>query len=152
MLGKSLRLKVQDIMQPSDACPQLAINATFQDVVLAMTEKPVGACAVVEPATAQLLGIIVEGDFRRTLLKEGWEKANLLVSKIMNPQPVWIGPTALAFDGLKLMQQRQRPFDILPVLGADGRFLGILRIHDLWKEGLKLGPSSEGPAANQKAN
>ena len=125
-------------MQIAAHCPQLPITATFQQVVLAMTEKPVGACAVVDFASGKLLGIIVEGDFRRTLLKTGWEQPDLLVSKIMNPHPVWIAPDALAFDGLKLMQQRERQFDILPVLGAGERFLGILRIHDLWKEGLKL--------------
>lgn len=131
LLGKSLRLKVRDLMWHFDDCPTIPTDATMRQVIVEMTKKPVGGCAVVDGH--KMLGIIVEGDIRRTFL-ENANGIDLNVTKVMNPNPVQVHPDELAFDALKLMEKRKKQIDILPVV-ADQQFLGFLRLHDLLKEG-----------------
>ncbi|TNE95308.1 MAG: KpsF/GutQ family sugar-phosphate isomerase, partial [Deltaproteobacteria bacterium] len=68
LLGKSLRLKVSDLMWKIDDCPILSEGETLKTVILEMTNKPVGGCAICNNNN-QLLGILVEGDIRRTFTK-----------------------------------------------------------------------------------
>ncbi len=135
LLGKSLRLKVRDLMWRIEDCPTIGQHATMREVIVEMTKKPVGGCAVVDGK--KMLGIIVEGDIRRTFL-ENANGIDLSVMKVMNPNPVSISPDELAFDALKLMEKRKKQIDLLPVV-SDGEFLGFLRLHDLLKEGFASG-------------
>ena len=68
ILGKSLRMKVKDIMIGHEACPVVTSQQTLQEVILLMTKFPVGGCAVVDQG--KFLGIMVEGDIRRTFTRE----------------------------------------------------------------------------------
>lgn len=135
LLGKSLRLKVRDLMWQFAECPVISKDATMREVIVEMTKKPVGGCAVVEGE--KLLGIIVEGDIRRTFL-ENSNGIDLSVTKVMNPTPVNVHPDELAFNALELMEKRRKQIDILPVV-QEGKFLGFLRLHDLLKEGFIAG-------------
>lgn len=138
LLGKSLRMKVLDIMKNASEAARVSVNAKLKDVILAMTKNPLGACAVIEEKTDKLLGILVEGDIRRTFTKtnQGLETP---VENIMNPHPITITPNELAYNALILMEKdRNKPISILPVIDENKKFLGILRIHDIWKEGLSL--------------
>ncbi len=53
----------------------------------------------------------------------------------MNKTPITIDQDELAVEGLKLMEQGSRPFSLLPVVDRSGAFVGVLRLHDLFKEG-----------------
>lgn len=132
MLGKIMRFKVSDLMWDIDECPYLPINSTLQDVVLIMTRKNVGGCAIVNDSF-ELLGIIVEGDIRRTLLKSS-EGINTPVAQIMNSKPISITPDTLAFDAISVMEKKDGQIYILPVV-ENNKFLGFIRLHDLIKEG-----------------
>ncbi len=134
LLGKTLRLRVRDLMTASGDCPTVDSKATLQDVILAMTNRPLGGCAVLG-ADGKMEGIIVEGDIRRAFAKKG-QDLSTPAGNIMCATPVSIGPEELAFEALKVMEQRERPIAVLPVLGEGGRFLGIIRLHDLLREGL----------------
>ena len=79
---------------------------------------------------------MVEGDIRRTFTKENLG-LKTLVSDIMNTNPVTIGPDALAFEALELMESKNRSLQILPVI-QDGKFLGFIRLHELLKEGFLI--------------
>ncbi len=134
LLGKALRLKVHDLMIKKDQCPILTTAATLKDVILKMTELNVGLLAICEK-DATLLGIIVEGDIRRSFTKNnrGLETS---VTEIMNKTPVKTTVDMLALDALKLMEKRKNSISVLPVVSSDNKFLGVLRLHDLLKEGL----------------
>ena len=67
LLGKSLSLTVDRLMLKASDCPVVGENATLQEAILAMTEKPVGMCAVLD--SNKLVGILVEGDIRRAFAK-----------------------------------------------------------------------------------
>jgi arabinose-5-phosphate isomerase len=101
-----------------------------------MTKFPVGGCAIVE--NGKFLGILVEGDIRRTFTKENFGLKTAVV-EIMNAKPISIGPEHLAFEALELMEGKSRSLQVLPVV-ENSRFLGFIRLHDLLKEGFSLKP------------
>ncbi len=132
LLGKSIRLKVKDIMTIKENCAVVSPKATFEDVLMQMTQKNVGGCAVINES--KFLGIIVEGDIRRAFSKKV-SINNLLAEEIMTKNPVWIGPEEQALKALELMEKRQSQIYILPVLIQE-QFLGFIRLHDIAKQGL----------------
>ncbi len=134
-LGKSLLLTVKQLMIEAKDCPIVSPNDTFEHVLMKMTEKPTGVCAVVEKK--KLVGIIVEGDIRRTLVQKKFnskEKA----ANIMNKKPVCINADQLVSQAAALMHNQGKPISILPVANSKQEFLGVIRMHDLLKEGFKV--------------
>jgi arabinose-5-phosphate isomerase len=134
ILGKSLRMKVADIMIKASVCAVVNTEQTLQEVVLLMTKYPVGACAVT--SNNQFKGIVVEGDIRRTFTKEN-EGLKTQVIKMYNANPIVIGPDELAYKALEKMENGSKLIHVLPVINGD-EFLGFIRLHDLLKEGFSL--------------
>jgi arabinose-5-phosphate isomerase len=134
ILGKSLRMKVKDLVTSVHECPVLSPEQTLQDAILAMTKFPVGGCAIV--SQNEFLGILVEGDIRRTFTRENQGLQSKLEC-IMNTNPICIGPEQLAFEALELMESKTRSLQILPVVEGK-KFLGFIRLHELLKEGFSL--------------
>ncbi len=134
-LGKQLSMRVESIMCTIEHCPVLLESACLRDVLLAMTSKNVGGCAIVD-ASNHFKGIIVEGDIRRSLTKSG-HALEYPVTDIMNSKPISVEPQTLASEALQLMEKRKSQINILPVV-KDGKFYGFLRIHDLLREGFQL--------------
>ena len=136
LLGKVLNLQVKDLMTPLSSCPLLTENQSLKDAIISMTQLPVGGCAICDENN-KLTGIIVEGDIRRTFSKENSQGLETKISEVMNNKPLSIKPDDLAIDALRLMENREREVQILPVIGEDKIFMGFLRLHDLLKEGFK---------------
>lgn len=132
LLGKSLRLKVSNLMVKTESCARITKDQTLQDAIMAMTEYPTGLCAVIDD-TNKFLGIVVEGDIRRTLAKES--TLDIKIAEIFNANPTVVTSNELAINALRVMEDRERPLNVLPVID-DGIFKGVLRLHDLIKEGL----------------
>ncbi|WP_408097594.1 SIS domain-containing protein [Peredibacter sp. HCB2-198] len=131
LLGKSLSLTVDRLMIKASDCPTVADTATLQDAILAMTQKPVGMCAII--SGAKMLGILVEGDIRRAFAKSA-DAIKTPVKDIMTAKPTTVGSNTLAFDALKIMENPARPLNVAPVVD-EGEFKGVLRLHDLFKAG-----------------
>lgn len=131
LLGKSLSLTIDKVMVKPDQCPQVLPNSTLQDALLAMTKFPVGLLAITQGG--KLLGILVEGDVRRALMKDPQALAKD-VSLFMNKSPLTIAPGLLAFEALQTMEKRERPVSVLPVV-ENGELKGVVRLHDLLKAG-----------------
>lgn len=131
LLGKSLSLTVDRLMISSQDCPHVSEESTLQDAILAMTQKPVGMCAVIE--SGKLKGILVEGDIRRAFAKSA-DAITTQVKNIMTAKPTTVGTNTLAFEALKTMENPARPLNVAPVVD-NGEFKGVLRLHDLFKAG-----------------
>lgn len=131
LLGKSLSLTVDRLMIKASECPHVAESATLQDAILAMTQKPVGMCAVL--SGNKLLGILVEGDIRRAFAKSA-DAIKTPVKDLMTAKPTILTPSTLAFEALKIMEGGQRLLNVVPVLENE-EFKGVLRLHDLFKAG-----------------
>ena len=132
-LGKRLTLTVGDLMHPS---PDIEPDATWLDVVKALSQHALGAVSVVD-GDKGLLGIITEGDLRRSIEKSGpSELSKLTAADMMNRTPTTTNSETLAFEALQLMENRPFQISVLPVVDRDGRASGLLRLHDIVRSGL----------------
>jgi arabinose-5-phosphate isomerase len=131
LLGKSLSLTVDRLMIQATDCPIIDETATLQDAILAMTNKPVGMCAIV--VDQKLKGILVEGDIRRAFAKSP-DAISTPVVKLMNTKPLTLDEKTLAFNALQLMETPEKQISVVPVIRGE-TFVGVLRLHDLFKAG-----------------
>lgn len=132
-LGKRLTLTVGDLMHPS---PNLAPLANWLDVVHSLSRHALGAVNVIDESE-KLLGIITDGDLRRTIEKtKPDEFAGLIAADMMTVSPVTTAPDTLAYDALRMMEDRPSQIDVLPVIDKERRAVGLLRLHDIVRSGL----------------
>lgn len=135
-LGKRLTLKVADLMHSGDDNPTIGKDAPWLEVIAAITRGGLGAVNVVDEG-AQLLGIITDGDLRRTIQKmKHAELETLTGSMMMTRDPVVARPEFLAYDALRLMEDRPRQISVLPVITEQRLCVGLIRIHDIVRSGL----------------
>ncbi|MCB1025254.1 MAG: KpsF/GutQ family sugar-phosphate isomerase [Acidobacteria bacterium] len=131
-LGKRLTLRVKDLMQES---PNISPDANWLDVVKAISKHTLGAVNVI--SGNKLTGIITDGDLRRTIEKTAPENFDgLRANEMMTVQPTTADPEMLAYDALKLMEDRPRQISVLPVVDKEGNCVGLLRLHDIVRSGL----------------
>lgn len=130
-LGKRLLLKVADVMHDEDL-PLVAAETPLRKAVAEMTRTRLGACMIVD-GDQRLTGIFTDGDLRRLFQDDG-NPLDQTLGEVMTPHPKAIAPTALAVEGLRLMQDYE--INVLPVV-AEGKATGMLHIQDLLKAGLK---------------
>jgi arabinose-5-phosphate isomerase len=129
-LGKKLYLRVDDLYKYNEK-PAVNPAQTLKEVIVEMTGKRLGVTAVVDDST-NLLGIITDGDLRRMLEKGGSLDA-ITAKDLMSANPKTIGADQLAIDALDLMRKKE----ITQLVVTDGnKYLGIIHLHDLVKEGL----------------
>tara|TARA_Y100000589_G_scaffold175238_1_gene166322 strand:- start:540 stop:1508 length:969 start_codon:yes stop_codon:yes gene_type:complete len=138
-LGRELTLKVSDLMKPNNQLNPLFKNSSFREIISEITRGAIGSCWIKERSQKnKLIGLITDGDLRRALKNyEPKEWENLLAEKIMTKDPIVISSDKFAIDALELMEKnRKKPISLLPVVGEDYEFIGILRLHDLIQAGL----------------
>jgi len=132
-LGKRLTLTVHDLMHES---PNLSPEAGWIEVVRAISRASLGAVNIVD-GDSRLLGIVTDGDLRRTIEKTPADDlAGLTAESMMTTDPVHVGHESLAFDALRLMEERPSQISVLPVVDGDSRCVGLLRLHDIVRSGL----------------
>lgn len=84
-----------------------------------------------------MLGIITDGDLRRTIERTPPEYlSSLTAESMMTICPVTASSEMLAFDALRLMEDRPSQISVLPVTDEHGFCAGLLRLHDVVKSGL----------------
>mgnify|MGYP001000767392 FL=1 len=129
-LGKKLYLRVEELAA-QNAKPKVLPTATIKEVIIEMTQKRLGAAVVVNE-TANILGIITDGDLRRMLEKTDTFE-NLRAKDIMSSHPKTIAADILAVHALEEM--RKHNISQL-VVEHDDQYAGIIHLHDLVKEGI----------------
>ncbi len=129
-LGKRLYLKVGDIY-PSHDFPAILETATIQEAIHEISSKRLGATAVLD-AKRDLVGIITDGDVRRTLENsKDWSAISL--DQMMNKTPKTIEAEAFATEALAIMQSKNIT---QLVVTANKKAVGFVHLHDLLKEGI----------------
>ena len=136
-LGKRLTLRVSDLMHAAERNPTIPETASLMAVIEAITKGGLGAANVVD-ASGFLLGIVTDGDLRRALQRSGFaELDRLRAADIMTISPTIVTAEMLAYDALRLMEDRPSQISVLPVVDAERRCLGLLRLHDVVQSGLR---------------
>jgi arabinose-5-phosphate isomerase len=135
-LGKRLTLRVADLMHEAEKNPQIAPEAFWFDVVRSISKYALGAVNVVN-ANKQLIGIITDGDLRRSIEKtDPVNLVNLTAETMMTSNPVIATPDMLAYNALQLMENRPQQISVLPVVEKNNVCVGLLRLHDIVRSGL----------------
>jgi arabinose-5-phosphate isomerase len=134
-LGRRLTLRVRDVMHPTGELPPVGPQISLMEVVAAITEGGLGAVSIVAD-DGMLLGIVTDGDVRRTLQRSNPDElGKLCAEEVMTSEPVVISPDAMAYEALQLMENRPSQIAILPVV-EENRSVGLVRLHDLVRIGL----------------
>lgn len=132
MIGRSLLLRVHQIMRSKDALARVAPDTPIRSVLKTMTEVRAGA-AVVADESGQLLGIFTHGDFVRHFQSDPGI-ADRLVGDLMTLNPVTVHQDKLAVEVLNLLERHR--IDDLVVVDDHQTPVGIVDSQDLTK--LKL--------------
>ena len=127
ILGKKITLKVSDIYNDK-LIPKVNKLDTFQNVIIEISSKRMGAVCVVE--NNKILGIITDGDLRRYLQKNH-DISNTVAEKLMTRNPKTIDKNELAFSAFNKMKK----FNITQLLVlSNNEYSGIIHLHDILKE------------------
>ena len=128
-LGKRLYLRVSDLSTVNQK-PQVNLNTNIKEIIVEITEKMLGVTAVVE--NNKIVGIITDGDLRRMLTKSD-SFLNFTAKDIMTTNPKCIDENAMAIDAKEHMETH----GISQLLVENnGKYAGVVHIHDLIKEGI----------------
>ncbi len=128
-LGRKLLTHVTDVMRSGDAVPQVHPEATFSELMREMSDKGLGATAVVD-TNDHVLGVFTDGDLRR-LVEQGVDLRAKTAQDVMHRSPCTIGMHALAVEAADLMESR-RITSVL-VVDANGRLCGAINSNDLMR-------------------
>jgi arabinose-5-phosphate isomerase len=132
IIGRSLLLRVHQIMRPREAMALVPPQTTIREVLSTMTSVRAGA-AVVAGEDRQLLGIFTHGDFVRHFQADP-KIGERLVADLMTLNPVSVHQDRLAVEVLKLLEQHR--IDDLVVVDDNKIPVGIVDSQDLTR--LKL--------------
>ncbi len=132
-LGKNLTIKVSEVMHSGNKLPYVNSNSDLKDAIIEISNKGLGIVCVVE--NGKLIGIITDGDLRRTLEKD-LDIRNLKVEDVMTKNPIIISPDLVLGEALSIMEERKSQINVLPVVDENSNCLGVIRLHDIIKTGL----------------
>ena len=120
---------VSDVMLPFEQCPVIDEREILKEALERMGHSRLGMVCIVNKENT-LLGILTDGDIRRSLLKvqkpfSAFFVDDALVHAIKSPVSIQAKDTLV--DAVALMEERQ-VWD-LPVVNADNKLEGLLHLH-----------------------
>jgi len=128
-LGRRLLTHVEDVMRKGDQVPHVLADASFTELMREMSQKGLGASAIVDEHH-NILGVFTDGDLRR-LIEKGVDLRALHAKEVMHANPRTVLHDALAVEAAELMEQ----FRITSVLvvNESGALCGALNSNDLMR-------------------
>ncbi len=129
-LGERLNLKVKDIMMDRRAAPEVDENASLPEILSSINRQNLGFTLVT--SGNRLLGIITDGDLRRSLEK-GPAVHECCSKDLMTQNPMTIYEDRTAAEALEIMERKL--ITALAVLNENRELTGIVHLHDLLGRG-----------------
>ena len=130
-LGQQLQT-VTDLMIPYADMAIVTPGETMDNVILALTEKNLGA-AIVATGPGDIQGIITDGDLKRHMSADLMSKP---VTDIMSTTPKTINHDALAAQALSIMTKTPGQYITSLLIMDDDKLLGMIRLQDCLQAGL----------------
>ena len=127
-IGRTLLLRVEDIMRTGARMATVPSGARIKDAVIAMSEARSGSVVVLNPDHT-VAGIFTDGDLRRHI--DLPDLSNRIIDGMMSTKPISIRTGQLAVEVLALFEKHN--IDDLVVLDERGRLAGSVDIQDLPK-------------------
>jgi arabinose-5-phosphate isomerase len=128
-LGRRLLTHVADVMRKDDAVPRVLPTDTFSALMREMSDKGLGASAIVNEQ-GKVLGIFTDGDLRR-LIEKGVDMRNLSAQEVMKANPRTLRVDALAAEAAEMMETHR--ITSLLVVDAQGMLCGAINSNDLMR-------------------
>jgi arabinose-5-phosphate isomerase len=126
-LGATLA-HVRDVMHTGERLPLAPLGTLMNEALLLISQKRFGCLGIVDEA-GDLVGIITDGDLRRHLSGDIFERP---VEDVMTPDPKTIAPDALVASALEVLNSAS----IMALLVVEDRKpVGIVHMHDLLRIG-----------------
>jgi arabinose-5-phosphate isomerase len=130
-LGKKMYLRVKDLYESHNK-PFVYLQSELKDIIIEITKKRLGVTAVIDKKGI-LLGIITDGDLRR-MLENTTNLKGITAKTIYTQNPKTIDADKLAIDALDIL--RSNNISQLVVVDKKNKYLGILHLHEIIKEGI----------------
>lgn len=128
-IGRTLLLRVADIMRKNDRVACVKRGAKVKDAVIAMTGARAGSVAVTDD-NGRLLGIFTDGDLRRHIT-DPQNLSEQAIEDVMTADPITLTENHLAVDVLTLFERHN--IDDLIIVDDQRRVVGLVDIQDLPK-------------------
>ena len=128
-LGRRLLTHVEDVMRKGDQVPHVLADASFTELMREMSQKGLGASAIVDEHL-NILGVFTDGDLRR-LIEKGVDLRALRAKEVMHVNPRTVLHDALAVEAAELMEQFQ--ITSVLVVNESGALCGALNSNDLMR-------------------
>lgn len=126
-LGRTLLLKVRQIMRGGDQIAVVRPEAPVREVLQEMTARRSGAAIAVDVA-GRLLGIFTHGDFARHYQQDP-QVGDAPVERFLTRHPITVEGDRLAAEALHVLERHR--IDDLVVVDAENRPIGIIDSQDL---------------------
>jgi arabinose-5-phosphate isomerase len=127
-LGDRLSNKVREVMLTGAQIPLVTVDQTVREALFEIERKHLGASLVVDDGLV-LLGIVTDGDIRRSLLTWKDDFTGLEVAKIMSTSPKVIDEEQRVSEAVDLMERHT--LTVLPVIDEGRKVKGIIHIYGL---------------------
>ena len=131
-LGRQLLLHVEDVMRTGVALPRISADDQLGAGLIEMSRKGLGMTVVVD-SDDRILGVFTDGDLRRAFDKQ-IDVHSTPMRAVMTSNCKTIGPRALAAEAVHIMELHR--ITALPVADSQGRLIGALNVHDLFRAGV----------------
>ena len=131
-LGRQLLLRVEELMRTGEALPEVPADASLAAGLLEMSRKGLGMTVITDTGN-RILGVFTDGDLRRALDRQiDIHRASM--REVMTSPCRTIGPRELAAEAVHQMELHR--ITALPVADPEGRLVGALNVHDLFRAGV----------------
>jgi arabinose-5-phosphate isomerase len=121
-LGRKLLHRVKDEMN-TDALPSISTNAGMKEVISSITTGQLGLTVVID-SNSMVVGVITDGDLRRSLEQNSGNLFSLIAQDVMSENPLNIGTNELMASAFDIMEENS--INRLIVLEKN-KLVGILK-------------------------
>jgi arabinose-5-phosphate isomerase len=126
-IGANLK-PISSLMHKGDKIPVVSPETLMPEVLVIMTQKSFGCCAVVD--NDEIAGIITDGDLRRHIDRN---MLNFKARDIMSERPKVLNSDILACEALNIMNDKGITNCLIV---ENSKLVGIIHIHDLLRAGV----------------
>ena len=131
-LGKRLYLKLDKIARTRNL-PVVEAQTPLKEAIVVMSEGKLGNVLITEEG--RLRAIMSDGDLRRALMREDFDMERPVIEyATRNPRSLR-SLSMLASEALARMEEAK--IQLMPIVDAQDRVLGVVHIHDLVSAGIK---------------
>jgi len=132
-LGKKLFIKVKDLMR-TENLPIAGEGTTLKDAIVTMSEGKLGTVLLTDKE-GRLSALLTDGDLRRALMQKDFDIDHPAIRYATKEPRRYHNTELLASEALELLENDR--IQLLPLVDADNKIIGILHIHDLVNAGIK---------------